>query len=141
MLNLNIYAKYRMKFKDKYSYQNEDGEFRTETLKKVRTLNANEIIDFIKLQCDDNTFMSLSIMDNKVFIEKFDPMHGDGSDIELVIEEIKEKETCEDKVCEKIEDIAREYWTRLEDDNENLEDYYITYTDLQRILKRVRGLD
>lgn len=41
------------------------------------------------------------------------------------------------KICEEIRNIAGKYWTRLEDDNEQLVDYYITPKDLDEILEKV----
>lgn len=38
-----------------------------------------------------------------------------------------------------IRNIANKYWNRLEDDNENLVDYYITPKDLDNIIDEIGG--
>lgn len=43
------------------------------------------------------------------------------------------------EICDEIRNTAGKYWTRLEDDNENLVDYYITPKDLDDIIDEIRG--
>lgn len=43
------------------------------------------------------------------------------------------------EICEEIRNKAGEYWTRLEDDNEQLVDYYITTKDLDEIIDKIEG--
>ena len=47
------------------------------------------------------------------------------------------EQTIRHAICEEIRNKAGEYWTRLEDDNEQLVDYYITTKDLDEILEKV----
>ena len=43
------------------------------------------------------------------------------------------------EICEEIRNIAGKYWTRLEDDNEQLVNYYITTKDLDNIIDEIEG--
>ena len=88
-MKVNIFTKYKVHKKCKYSYKNEYGDFSYGHCEWTKELYCHEFLKLITDSIKDDEFCSISIVGNKIYIDLFNPNTGETSDIYYTYEEIE----------------------------------------------------
>lgn len=91
-MDINIFTKYKVKYTNKYSYRNEEGDFSDGHAEWTKVLDGYTFMSMIFKHVEDYEFMRILIENNMIYIENFDPNSGEASDFKYIFEETNEDE-------------------------------------------------
>ena len=94
-MNINVYAEYKIRLKNEYSYIN-DREYNEYTYKKEKEewediKDGSWLMETIARLLNDIETITIIEENNTIYIEKFDPTDGTGAKIEIFYEETQQK--------------------------------------------------
>ena len=90
-MKFNVYCFYKIQIDRAYSYLNEEGEFRDAHTRSTLTVDGGRLADIVGKDLTSDAFQDITVADNVITINKFDPMEGDTEQIVITI--LEEKET------------------------------------------------
>ena len=91
-MDINVFTKYKVKYTCKYSYINEDGDFRDDEAAWEHVLDGWSLIEHIIRLMNDVDFMRILATDKMIYIEHFNPNTGEPADYTYEFEETDEDE-------------------------------------------------
>jgi len=91
-IDINIYGKYKVYYTAKHTIYLGNNEYATDKTVRRKTVDCEKLMHWIHDLINDPEFSSLSIIENTLYIELFNPGNGSGSEIKLKIQESKIKE-------------------------------------------------
>jgi len=89
-MDICIFYKYKVKYKCKYSYLNEYGDFSDGQVEWVKEMDGFEFIKFIAELFTDSEFLSVKTSDFRFYIEQFNPNTGEDGTCWINYEVIEE---------------------------------------------------
>lgn len=96
MLNINIYANYKVHYKCKYFYISQedstpdDKTFKGGYVEEFLIKNGGELINILTKNIQNSYFSELNIKDNTIIIEHFNYNSGENDTCIYKIEEVKQ---------------------------------------------------
>lgn len=91
-MDINIFCKYKVKYKCEYSYVNEYGDFSDDVAEWEKVLDGYNFMTIILKHIEDRDFMRILTTEKMVYIERFDPNSGECSDFKYEFEETEDDE-------------------------------------------------
>lgn len=96
-MNINIYGKYKVYYRNKYDYVDDYDydlkmyTYKTNTIIWRKTLQGGELLDLIRHKLNDVDVLEFHVCDTEIHISLFNPNNGTGSDIKIKITEVKQE--------------------------------------------------
>ncbi len=85
---LCVYNKYKVKIINEYVYLNEDKDFINDICKKEEIMNGYDLIHCILNLLNDNECIGLTIVENIIRIQMFNPLTGESENYHLSFEDL-----------------------------------------------------
>ena len=86
-MHICMYFDYNIKFTNKYTYTNEEGDFSRGCESYIKNINGGELIEMLASFFGRTEFSSIDINDNTILINMFDPTTGETENITICVEE------------------------------------------------------
>ena len=96
-MNINIYGKYKVYYRNKYDYVDDydydlqQYSYKTDTVIWRKILEGGKLLDLIGRKLKDNYILEFHVCDTEIHISTFNPCDGTGSDIKIKITEVKQE--------------------------------------------------
>ena len=89
-MDINVFFNYKVTHKNKYSYLNEDGDFRDDETINTNVMSGGELMELISrlLHCEDT--IDIAEKENRVFVGMFNELSGETADHEIEYEKVEE---------------------------------------------------
>ena len=92
-IDINIYTKYKTTYINNYSYRVDYDEFREEKVENESIMTGDQLIEMLLNLCKDSHFSAIFLKPHKAHIEHFDPLTGEGADIDITFVEVPDGES------------------------------------------------
>lgn len=87
-MNINVFSNYEIEYNVDYSYLNEYKEFSNGTIKDIKKISGDKLIDMIKNLLSSSEIINVNINENEIYIETYNH-YGECSDIILKIKRVE----------------------------------------------------